>query len=459
MRVTLLGHASVLVEMDGLTCLMDPVFGDPFEEGVVASCPRRAVHVERLPRIDALILSHGHLDHFDIPSLARISRDCQVLCPKDPAIVYALKALGFTKINDAAPMTHLAFPGYELLTTHSNVTNVVEFGVVFKDKSGTFWNQVDTILAPETIAGTRKQCGSIDLLFAMHASQNFGFFEGKSAEFPFAMHQMNLNSVLSIRPKMVVPGAAGFRFCGGAEWCNAFLFPMSRERFLADLGRVDPSLEGRVANPGDVFEIQAGVVRHLPASSPCATMLEDDTALLRFDPTAPVPALVDPNPDAYPQVRMELAVDTCLTELTEFLATAYASGDAVVAELRQHRATYGIGVVYPDGVERRYRFTFGDAPPRMETGDAAWAPADMVHRIAASALTAWLAREKTYFYLRAFSRKVSTLYALEPADGRVTLAPSKVSDLLGYWLDKKMQSGEMSMKRWLNLQLKPHLRA
>ena len=41
MRVTLLGHASALAELDGATCLMDPVLADPFEEGTVASCPNR----------------------------------------------------------------------------------------------------------------------------------------------------------------------------------------------------------------------------------------------------------------------------------------------------------------------------------------------------------------------------------------------------------------------------------
>lgn len=36
MRVTLLGHASVLVEMNAATCLIDPVFFDPFEDGISA---------------------------------------------------------------------------------------------------------------------------------------------------------------------------------------------------------------------------------------------------------------------------------------------------------------------------------------------------------------------------------------------------------------------------------------
>ena len=52
MKVTLLGHATVIVEASGTTLLMDPVFFDPFEEGAVVSCPRRTVCLERLPSID-----------------------------------------------------------------------------------------------------------------------------------------------------------------------------------------------------------------------------------------------------------------------------------------------------------------------------------------------------------------------------------------------------------------------
>src|SRR5262249_47368263 len=111
-----------------------------------------------------------------------------------------------------------------------------------KDRSGAFWNQVDTVLAPETIRAVAGVCGRIDLLFAMHASQNFGFFESRGTGFPFDMHALNLKAALAIRPRAAVPGAAGFRFCGPVEWCNAFLFPMSRERFVADLGRLDPGI-------------------------------------------------------------------------------------------------------------------------------------------------------------------------------------------------------------------------
>ena len=39
MRVTLLGHASLLVELDGMTVLVDPVFQDPFQDGAVVASP------------------------------------------------------------------------------------------------------------------------------------------------------------------------------------------------------------------------------------------------------------------------------------------------------------------------------------------------------------------------------------------------------------------------------------
>jgi L-ascorbate metabolism protein UlaG (beta-lactamase superfamily) len=63
MRITLLGHATVLVEMEGATRLMDPVLVDPFAEGAVTSCPDRRVNSERLPRSDILIVSHRNPDH------------------------------------------------------------------------------------------------------------------------------------------------------------------------------------------------------------------------------------------------------------------------------------------------------------------------------------------------------------------------------------------------------------
>jgi L-ascorbate metabolism protein UlaG (beta-lactamase superfamily) len=42
-KVTLLGHATVLVETGPIRVLMDAVLRDPFENGMVVSCPKRVI--------------------------------------------------------------------------------------------------------------------------------------------------------------------------------------------------------------------------------------------------------------------------------------------------------------------------------------------------------------------------------------------------------------------------------
>ena len=262
--------------MEGACCLMDPVFGDPFEEGIVVSCPWREVFPARLPAVDTLIVSHRHPDHFDIPSLAQVNRDCDAICPADPLIVYALKALGFERVHPVYPMGPILSQDFELYPTRSEIRSIPEFGMVFKDRAGVFWNQVDTSLSPETIAAIRARFGTLDLLFAMYASQNFDFFETRSTEFPFETHRENLDNVLRIHPRVAVPSSAGFRFCEPHEWLNAFLFPISRERFVADLEQLEPGIHTCLLNPGDIVEVSNGKAKVHSGASEAARTIEQD---------------------------------------------------------------------------------------------------------------------------------------------------------------------------------------
>ena len=75
MRVTWIGHSTVLVQTQGLNILTDPIWSErasPF--GFIG--PRRVrapgVHFEDLPRIDLVLVSHNHYDHLDLPTLRRL---------------------------------------------------------------------------------------------------------------------------------------------------------------------------------------------------------------------------------------------------------------------------------------------------------------------------------------------------------------------------------------------------
>ncbi len=453
MRVTLLGHASVLVELDGATCLMDPVLSDPFEESTVVSCPRRAVDVDSLPEVDILVVSHRHPDHLDLASLERVARDVDAICPPDPLIVHALRELGFSNVHPVVAMAPILGLDFELLPTRSELASIPEMGMVFRDGSGTFWNQVDTLLSDETIDAVRDRFGAIDLLFGMYASQNFEFFESRATGFPVETHRRNLETALRIDPTVVVPASAGFRFAGDHEWLNAFLFPISRERFVADLRRLKPRVDARVVDPGDVLEVAGCEVLLHAGASPVARTEAHDTARIAFDPTAAIPALTDPNPDGYEPARLERLAVGLVAALGDWVTTPATCDDRVVRAYREHRVCYRIALVFPDGGERRFDVDFSADPPRLAEANVAAPEADLVHRIAASALAGWAEHRRSFFSVRASSRRFGTVYRLGRDGAHIALEMQILPDLLMYYLMYVTEGSEVAALTEVDQQL------
>ncbi|KAJ2707265.1 Protein-lysine N-methyltransferase efm4 [Coemansia sp. IMI 203386] len=77
LQVTWLGHASLLVQIDGINVLCDPVFSQRCSP-VQWMGPKRFTEapcqVGDLPHIDVLIISHNHYDHLDWNTLTEVSK-------------------------------------------------------------------------------------------------------------------------------------------------------------------------------------------------------------------------------------------------------------------------------------------------------------------------------------------------------------------------------------------------
>jgi L-ascorbate metabolism protein UlaG (beta-lactamase superfamily) len=99
-RVTYLGHATTLVELDGVRLLTDPVLR------------RRVAHLLRakpVPSVgetDAVLISHGHLDHLDRASLRRLPRSAAVVVPR--GLRRTIAALAFREVHEVEPGDEVA---------------------------------------------------------------------------------------------------------------------------------------------------------------------------------------------------------------------------------------------------------------------------------------------------------------------------------------------------------------
>ncbi len=96
-----LGHTTVLLKLDGFTILTDPVFSIRIglNLGPVTLGIKRLIDVAAplsdLPPIDLVLLSHAHMDHFDLPSLRSLeNRRTQVITAHRTADLLRVRRYG-----------------------------------------------------------------------------------------------------------------------------------------------------------------------------------------------------------------------------------------------------------------------------------------------------------------------------------------------------------------------------
>ncbi len=78
LAVTWYGHSSVLIEVDGYRVLADPVWGDRVSPSPTIGPARLhpvPVALSAIPKVDAVVISHDHYDHLDLPTIEALTRD------------------------------------------------------------------------------------------------------------------------------------------------------------------------------------------------------------------------------------------------------------------------------------------------------------------------------------------------------------------------------------------------
>jgi L-ascorbate metabolism protein UlaG (beta-lactamase superfamily) len=77
LRVTWLGHSTMLIEIDGVRVLTDPVWGPRASPSALVG-PKRfqpvPVTLREMPPVDVVVISHDHYDHLDYPTIRALAK-------------------------------------------------------------------------------------------------------------------------------------------------------------------------------------------------------------------------------------------------------------------------------------------------------------------------------------------------------------------------------------------------
>jgi L-ascorbate metabolism protein UlaG (beta-lactamase superfamily) len=180
LRATWLGHSTVLIEIDGLRVLTDPVWGARASPSRLAG-PKRfqpvPVPIKALPPLDLVLVSHDHYDHLDYPTI----RELQRRQPHVPFVTSLgvgahLQAWGVPpeRIVELDWWQHYTLPHADL-SVHAAPSQHFS-GRALKDRNATLWSSLvvqtprhrvffsgDTGLTTE-YAAIRERFGPFDLV-------------------------------------------------------------------------------------------------------------------------------------------------------------------------------------------------------------------------------------------------------------------------------------------------------
>lgn len=194
-----IGHATVLINLNGKIIVTDPVTSlslGHFKRLVSPSKDLKNI------KLDYILLSHGHIDHLNYNTLRKLNKDATVICPKDYR--RSLSFLGFKKVFTINPGENysdefLSIDAYE--SKHDGrryymgrVSQCSAFLITGKTKSvffagdTAFTNNFKGIKADVAIMPVG--CYKPDTFLKMHCSpaQSFKMFKMTNAKFMIPVH-------------------------------------------------------------------------------------------------------------------------------------------------------------------------------------------------------------------------------------------------------------------------------
>ena len=284
---TFLGHQGWLVRTDRTCLLIDPLLREEFGELHALSYrvfPPRVLVPAELPPLDAVLLSHEHDDHFDIPSLAMLDRAIPIYLSSRSSYAARelLATMGFTvhpwvpgagvRIGD---LEALAFAGDHVTTRSGDEWDTLPYLVRSTEGHGSLFSMVDIPLTQQHIEWAAQKAARPGLVTWTNNALDWSHMadylrertEGTQQVFLAMGTGHKLITTLWGTPAAMLTCAGGFSFHGDKTWLNQRVFCVDTDEACAMMTKVYKKEKFVAAVPGQTFVMQAGKLKAIEPSA------------------------------------------------------------------------------------------------------------------------------------------------------------------------------------------------
>lgn len=294
---TFLGHQGWLVRTDRACVLVDPLLREEFGDLHALEYrvfPPRVITAEAIPPIDALLLSHEHDDHFDIPSLARLDRKIPVhLSARSSSAARELLAtMGFTvhpwvpgvatRIGD---LEALPFAGDHVTVNCGDEWDTLPYLIRSTEGHGSLFSMVDIPITQQHVEWAAEKAARPGLVTWTNNALDWSHMaeylrdrtEGTQQAFLGMGTGHKLITTFWGTPAAMLTCAGGFAFHGDKAWLNERVFCVDTEAVCAMMTKVYKKEKFVSAIPGQTFVMQAGKLKAIESSAPFLATAPRDT--------------------------------------------------------------------------------------------------------------------------------------------------------------------------------------
>jgi L-ascorbate metabolism protein UlaG (beta-lactamase superfamily) len=247
-RITYIGHATVLVELAGTRVITDPVLRTQLFGRIISRAGDEPGPIDPPP--DAILISHQHPDHLDLPSLRQLGAEIPVIAPRGSG--KRLRRAGMKTVHELSPSESTTTGAAEVMATPAEHDGrrypigreVPALGYEIRAADTRIYFAGDTDLFDEM-----TELAGVDV--ALLPIAGWGTKVGEGHLDP----ERALEAARRIRPRVVIPIHWGTLLRADLHNRRPELLSKPAEKLVAELEML-PGVDAHILQPGETYTLE-----------------------------------------------------------------------------------------------------------------------------------------------------------------------------------------------------------